>query len=596
MFLKKTTKKVKGKTYINHLLVESVATTKGPRHRVLCSLGTLEPAPKEEWLSLAHKIESAIAGQQSLNPEGSVQAIAERIHPEALSVLTDRVEIMEARQAGPVHVAHQMWKRLDIDSVLESAGLNKRAQVLAEVLVTNRLVSPCSKLGVVSWVKRTALGDILRRDLSELNEDALYRNLDKLHPQKEVIESELLKRERQMFSLEEKILLYDLTSTYFEGEGKENPQATRGYSRDHRPDCKQVVIGLVLDEDGFPKAHEVFEGRRSDTTTVDEILAQLEKRTGKIGGATVVMDRGMSSQQNITQVLAHHHHYLVAARQSERLAHWQDYLDEQGWKEIIRPVSPLNLGQKKSRVWIKRCQLDEQAHLLCRSEGRMQKDRAIRELHEKRLIADLQKLASRVEKGRLVNPNKIHESIGRIKERYPLVARYYQISFDSSENALVWQEDSDKKEMAKQFDGSYLIKTDRLDMTEQEIWKSYLLLTRVESAFRSLKSPLRLRPIFHRLENRVQTHIFICVLAYHLLVCIEKMFLDRNIHTSWKTIRQRLSTHHVATVLLPTANGHILKVRKSMIAEPEHKEIYKILKIPENVIRPLKRWIDRDEK
>ena len=155
---------------------------------------------------------------------------------------------------------------------------------------------------------------------------------------------------------------------------------------------------------------------------------------------------------------------------------------------------------------------------------------------------------------------------------------------------------ADKKEKAKQFDGSYLIKTDRIDMTQQEIWKAYLLLTRVESAFRSLKSPLRLRPIFHQLENRVQTHIFICVLAYHLLVCIEKMFFDRNIHTSWQTIRQCLSTHQVATILLPTANGDTLKIRKSMMPEPAHKEIYKILNIPENIIQPFKSWTYRDEK
>jgi hypothetical protein len=190
----------------------------------------------------------------------------------------------------------------------------------------------------------------------------------------------------------------------------------------------------------------------------------------------------------------------------------------------------------------------------------------------------------------LVKEPKIHEAIGRLKERYPRVARYYAIHYDAEAHSLSWTEDTEKKERAKRLDGTYLLKTDRKDLTEDEIWRTYMLLTRVESAFRSMKSPLAERPIFHHLEHRVQTHIFLCVLAYHLLVSIEKMFLDAGIHTSWSTLRDKLETHQVLTVVLPASNGAVLKIRKGSTPEPAHKEIYQTLGIPHQVMKPVKTW------
>jgi transposase len=440
------------------------------------------------------------------------------------------------------------------------------------------------------WIRRTALADILGTDFTALSDEALYRNLDRLHPQRARIEQALAARERTLFNLDDTLYLYDLTSTYFEGRCPYNPQAKRGYSRDHRPDCKQVVIGLVLDRDGFPKAHEVFDGNRHDQTTVEDMLTRLEERTGRRGGATVVVDRGMAFAPNLAQIRARGHHYLVAARYPERGAHHDAFADAADWTEVLRAPSPRNPAQKKTRVFIKRQTVGDEVHLLCRSEARIDKDRAIRDKHEHRLLADLQKLQARVAQGRLRDAAKIQEAIGRLKERYPRVARYYVITYDAATGAVSWPEQAEKRVAASTLDGTYLLKTDRQDLADDEVWRLYILLTRVEAAFRALKSPLLERPIFHHLEHRVQTHIFLCVLAYHLLVAIEKRCLDHAWHTSWATLREQLSTHQVATVILPAVDGRILKIRKASTPDDVHREIYRVLQIPHEVMKPVKTW------
>ena len=603
MFIKPTKKKVGDKTYVNHILVESVATPKGPRHRVVCSLGSLAPAPAEEWLALAHKIEAALTGQQPLVRDARVDALvakakaARRVARQAkrkadlVAVHTDQVTTEDHREAGPVHVGHQLWQTLALDDVLAQAGLSARTRVLTEILTLNRLVCPLSEHATPDWVRRTALADLLGERFDTLVDESLYQNLDRLHPQRVAIERELAEHERTLFNLDARLFLYDLTSTYFEGQARENPQAQRGYSRDSRPDCKQVVVGLVLDRDGFPKAHEVFEGNRPDRTTVADMLQALEQRVGRTRGATVVVDRGMAFAENLQQIQARGYHYLVASRQGERAEHLDDFEDAEGWHEIVREPSPTNPGQQKTRVLVKRKVVGDEVHILCRSEGREAKDRAIREKHEQRFLADLRKLQGRVATGKLKDAAKVHQAIGRLKERYPRVARYYAIGYDAPTASVTWVENTEKKAVATRLDGGYLLKTDRQDLTDEEIWRTYILLTRVEAAFRAMKSPLCERPIFHRLEHRVQTHIFLCVLAYHLLVAIEKLFLEAGIHTSWATLREELRTHQVVTVVLPASNGDVLKVRKGSTPEPRHKEIYATLHIPSEVMKPVKTWV-----
>jgi transposase len=604
VFIRKTVKRYKDRVYTNYLLVESVSTPRGPRQKTICSLGDLSPGPRQKWMGLVGRVEAALQGQVPLEgPDPLVEAIVSRIRAaessvqdrEWVAVHTDGVSTEKARTVGPVHVGHQLWVRLGLGAILRDNGLSEQARLLSEVMVLNRLVAPCAEYAMPDWVQRTALSDVLGVDLSELSDEALYRNLDRLYPNRKPIEQALTQREKSLFNLDDTYLLYDLTSTYFEGQCLHNPKAQRGYSRDQRPDCKQVVVGLVLDRDGFPKAHEIFEGNRVDRATLEEMLEILAARSGRQGGGTVIVDRGMAYEENLEQIRAHGHHYLVTCRQNERQAWFDQLEDEQGWEELIRQPSPRNPAQKKSRVWIKRAETAEHLYVLCRSEGRQAKDEAIRSKQEKRLLADLTRLQTRIAKGRLRQPAKVYEAIGRLKERYPRVARYWQIDHDAAQHQLHFAEDRDKKQRAKSLDGTYLLKTDRKDLTAEEAWRLYILLTRVEDAFRDLKSPLSERPIFHHLQHRVETHIFLCVLAYHLLVAIEKSFLDQGLHTSWATLREQLSTHQVVTTVLPTSDGHLLKIRKATTPEPQHRLIYRVLGIPEEVMAPVKTWLPAGE-
>jgi Transposase DDE domain len=604
VYIRRTRKQYKGKSYFNYVLVESQSTPKGPRQKTVCSLGSLEPAPREQWLALAQRIEAALSDQLPLAPEEDtrVRAVAEQVRTRRarvprsqpldgqrlIAIDPARVAVEEAREAGPVYVGHQIWRELGLPQILARAGLAERACALTEAMVLNRLIAPRSEHAMPDWIRRCALAELLQSDFSTLSEASLYRNLDQLHPRREPIETALAERERTLFNLDDTLLLYDLTSTYFEGLAERNPQAQRGYSRDQRPDCKQVVVGLVLNGDGFPKAHEIFAGNRHDSTTLDEMLSALERRTGKRSGCTVVVDRGMADAANLQRIKTRGHHYLVAARPPERDRWLAEFEAAEGFEPVLRLPSPRNPAQVKSQVMVMRAELGDQVYALCLSQDRQDKDRAIREKQESRLLKDLERLATRVGKGQLKQRDLINQAIGRLRERYPRVARYYRIEYEQAR--LVWQEDSIRKARAEQLDGAYLLKTDRQDLNAEEIWRIYNLLTRVESAFRTLKSPLVERPIFHQLEHRTQTHIFLCVLAYHLLVCIEKRFLDRGIHTSWWTLRQQLTTHQLVTVVLPASNGAVLKIRQATNPEPLHREIYSTLGISSEVIKPIRTW------
>jgi hypothetical protein len=294
--------------------------------------------------------------------------------------------------------------------------------------------------------------------------------------------------------------------------------------------------------------------------------------------------------QNLDQLRQRGLHYVVAGLQPERTAWLDEFEQDEGWEDVVRVPSPRNPCQKKTRVQIKRRSKDAVVYILCRSDGREEKDRAIREKHEATWVADVDKLQRRVATGRLKADAKIQQAIGRLRERYPRVARYYAIAYDTEHHQVVSHALEDKKARASKLDGSYLLKTDRQDLSADEIWRTYILLTRVEHAFRAMKSPLMERPIFHHLQHRTQTHIFLCVLAYHLLTAIEHRFLQAGIHTSWWTLRQQLSTHQVATIVLPTTGGRVLTVRKGTTPEPVHRDIYATLRIPAEVMKPVKTW------
>ena len=612
MYVRKTTRRYKDKTYTNYLLVESIHTPNGPRQKVVCSLGDLSPRPAEEWLRLARKVEEALVGQVNLfsEPDPEVDEIVRQVQEQQIATLrksdnssidpsrttdlvtvhADRVTATQHRTAGPVHVGFQFWKRLEFDVILRRLGFSTKAIQLTCAMTLNRLIHPDSEHAMPDWIRATALGDILNVDFTGLVHDPLYRNLDRLHPNRAAIESDLVERERNLFRLDSTVYLYDLTSTYFEGQAKRNPKAKRGYSRDKRPDCKQVVVGLVISREGFPIAHEVFDGNTQDRKTLGRILDLLKARVGMPEGSTVVVDRGMAYAENLAEIQKRKHHYVIAGRQPER----DEWLDEfetvEGFELVPRQPSPLNPFQKKSVVRVKPVRRGDELIVLCTSEERMEKDRAIRHKQEGRFLADLVRLQERIDKGRLKRELAIGEAIGRLKERYPRVSRYHTITYDSTTGKLKHEPNADKKTKAELLDGGYLLRTDRTDLSAREAWLMYMTLTRAENAFRMMKTPLAERPIFHHLEHRVETHIFLCVLAYHLLVAIETTLLNQGVHTSWATVRKTLSTHQVATIVLPTDNGKVLRIRKGMTPEPAHLELYRLLKVPQEIMHPIKTW------
>jgi transposase len=617
MYIRKTVRRYKDKTYENYLLVESVLTDKGPRQKVICSLGDLSPGPPERWLARARKLQDALTGQLSLpgmaeaDPElqrladalpwtgvspGEVAAEAPAAPPRPddwISVHIDRVTCEQPRPAGHIHVGLQFWKRLGLDDILGALGFAPRLVALTCAMTLNRLIHPAAEYAMPDWFRSTAMADLLGIDFARLPDDPLYRNLDRLHPHRAAVESALAQRERSLFDLDETILLYDLTSTYFEGKAERNPKAKRGYSRDHRPDCKQVVVGLVIGRQGFPRAHEIFEGNAQDRQTLGTMLGLLERRVGIAEGSTVVVDRGMAFAENIAELRRRKLHYVVAAGQKERDLLLGEFETAEGFEEVIRRPSPRNPGQKKSSVRVKAHRTEDELLILCISQERVEKDRAIRAKQEGRFLKDLAKVQARIEKGRLKKEVKIGEAIGRLKERYPRVARYYALSFDAKARRLTSEPDESRREVAASLDGSYLLRTDRRDLTAEEAWRIYAALTRAEGAFRCMKSPLCERPIFHHLERRVESHIFLCVLAYHLLVAIETTLLRQEIPTSWATVRDLLATHKIVTIVLPTDRDGVLRIRRGATPEADHKVLYEALGVPMEIMRPVKAWQKR---
>lgn len=609
MFIKKSVAKLGGKTYVSYALVESVVTPKGPRHRTICNLGKMDPGPKEDWLALAERIQMALGGQPSLFPDPRVDHAVAKIReqqaktatatmereeppvgktavPDVVAVKTTGVRSQDLREVGPLHVGHQMWQRLQLDAVLKAVGIAAPARQLTEVMTLNRLVKPCSELAMVGWAKREAVSDVLGVDAEKLNEDRFYRNMDKLHGKRMEIERELYTRERSLFNLEGSLVLYDLTNTYFEGQASRNPKAKRGHSKELRTDCKLVAMGLMLDADGFPIGHEVHAGNTIDGTTVKGMLDALETRTGREGGSLVVMDRGFASEDNLKLVRERHYDYLMAGFQQQRGGLAKDFEDLEGWAEI-QPTA------MKLPVQIKRIEKGDEALLLCVSPARAEKERAIRERQEKRLVKDLEGLVKTVakarERGEPMEDTELGERIGRLRERYPRAGRYYEM--ERKDGVLEWTLLAEKHARAEELDGAYFLRTSRKDMGPEEIWRTYITLTRIEAAFRDLKGTLDMRPVYHQKEMRVETHVFLAVLAYHLQVVIERTMKEAGDHTSWETLREELATHQVVTTLLPTAEGKTLAIRRGSVPDRRVGEIYRHLGVDPEPMAPIRTWL-----
>jgi len=594
-------KKRGDKTYTYYNLVNTVRTPKGPRHRVVLSLGSMPGLSDEQIKLLGRVVTQKLGGTLRLLPEasGELEAQAERIavlvaekrgrqgkEGERIRIDPHTIQLSEALLLGPVYVGLELWRKLGMERILNECRFSERRRHLACAEVIARLVAPASELATSAWVSRTALGLLLRDRLSYLNKDALYRVSDQLWSKREKIEAALAGSECRLFDLEECFILYDLTSTYFEGLCPSNSKAKRGYSRDHRGDCKQVVVGMVLDEAGFPKATEIYEGNTADKSTLQSMLEGLERRVGKREQApTVVMDRGVATEENLQRLREAGYHYLVGCPGEQR-DEWIGVLQAEQFGHVETAA--------KDHPGVEVClqQHEEETYLFVRSPLRVQKDRGIRERFVSRMQEGLKRLEQQVERGKIKDPEKIQRRIGKLQERNKRAARFFRVQLREDERGakLFWQTDAKKLLQAELLDGCYTLKTDRRDVGEETFWSLYTMLNRVERSFRYLKSSLGIRPNYHQLGRRVEGHIFISILAYHLLHATEQMLLAENDHRSWPTIKGELDTHRVMTMRLTDSEGCLHCRQIATNPTDAQKEIYTRLRLADHPL-PNRRYV-----
>ena len=584
-----------------------------PRHRVVVSLGDID-LPREMWRTVSDAVELRLSGQGNLfgvDTETAewVDYILHRIEtrdrnrkgrqsgPEYVDgVLLDRVEHTQHASLGPELVGLHAWEQLGMTDLLDELGFNRAQRDAAAVSVINRLSSPVSENALPQWVRTSSLVDLLGEHLGRAHRDRFYRVSDHLLDKHHEIENHLRKAQARHFQLQRTLVLYDLTNTHFEGVCAENPKARRGANKQKRFDCPQITVGLVFDEHGFGLAHKTFAGNRSEPTTLGEMVAELDRMTEKdetfeaLRPPTVVVDAGIATAANLKELRRRGYEYLVNESRANRKKYAEQFLEEAQFK-------PVPDREGKSRIRIRRISVpalkdDSEGHderdvvLLCRSEQRRKKELAIRSRAEERFLQDVEKLAQRLRRGTLKNTAKIGSAIGRLRERHSRVAGFYDIEAKPNPekpgtdttmpgSTLTWKRHEDAHTEGDELLGCYVLRTTRDDLPAEQIWQVYTTLCKAEDGFRSLKSDLGLRPNRHQTEDRADAHIFITVLAYHLLSFIRETLSRAGDPRSWMTLRQILQTHQYATVVMPTRNGVTHLLRKPGQPEECHRQIYR---------------------
>lgn len=603
MFIREVTKKNPGypKPFVYHRLIESVRTPKGPRQTVLLNLGTLD-IPREEWKTLANRIEEIISGQWSfLIPAPHIESLAQHFavllrqkqmqsvpapvtEPEWETVDLNSQSESEFRSLGGEIVGYWAFKKLGFPKMLTELGLNKPQTDQATLLVIGRLLHPASERETALWGSEiSALGELVGTDYRHLSNNALYRVSDQLCHHREQIESALTEREREAFGLKEKIILYDLTNTYLEGHDYEANLARYGRSKQKRHDSPLLTLALVLDGDGFPKASQVLPGNASEPDTLkgflDSYKNELTKRLPLIADLpTVVIDAGIATKKNLELLKGEGYHYIAVSRVRPRIQLEED-------EELLA------IQKKGSSVEVKRLDEAGEVVLYCRSTGRAKKEGGMKTRLQQRFEEGLAAIAASLNKPRgHKRYEKVMERIGRLKERYPTISRFYQVEVTQEKGkatGITWEIER-KDELEMRFSGTYYIRSDRVDLDEKELWSLYMTLTEVEDSFRCMKSELGMRPVFHRKDTRMEGHLFISVLAYHLLISIQRELKRNGIHHRWETIRTRLQTHMRVTSSLTNNRGERIYQRRTGDLEPFHLEVYRALGLSPNPL-PTKR-------
>ena len=579
MFLRSHRRDKDGKDHSYWSLVETVRTPDGPRQRSLCYLGELNSSAQGRWLKTIEVFnEQGEIQQLKLFPS---QVEPPPDDPQVARVLLNKVRLERTRQFGSCWLGLELWRRLELDRFFEQALDEHEADVpwsrVAAVLAINRLCAPGSELAIEErWYPSTALDDLLGIEEGKLNDTRLYRCLDQILPHKTKLERHLKHRYGELFGAEFDVLLYDLTSTYVEGAAEKNPMMRRGYSRDHRPDCEQMVIALIVNNEGFPFSYETFDGNRADVSTMETILRMVERKYGK-ARRIWVFDRGIVSEENLQAIRKRGGQYLVGTPRRQ-MKQFEEELLKEDWTQVRPEVEVKKIAIPQG----------EETYILCRTAARKEKENAIRNRFSLRMEETLRRLARTIETGRLKDRGRIQANHSQVNDLYEVALR------DTPEGVrLFWKVKEDRKVWRGLREGAYMLRTNLAAGTAEELWSRYMQLTEAEASFRALKSELSIRPLFHQKEPRVKAHVMVAFLGYALWVTLKHLLKRRpaiespaattEAHDGQSLSAMKaltlLSTLQSADIVLPTTNGREIRLRRITESTAEQKSLLQRLGI-----------------
>jgi transposase len=557
MYLRHTIRKKDGKVHRYWRLVRSIRVGRRVIQQTVAHLGELDERGRLEARMLSRRLIGA-PEQGLLFDDGSEHV--------TVPVRLKGIRIERSRQFGDAYLALCLWRGMGLEELCERLlpiGKERIAWAkMAAVLVTARLCEPSSELHIAEdWYRRTALVDLLQLGDEEVNKDRLYRSLDHLLMHKPALEAHLSRRCGELFAVENEVLLYDVTSTYFEGQAAANPQAQRGYSRDHRPDCKQVCIALVVTFDGFPLGYEVFAGNTHDSRTLQGIVATMEARHGVLGRVWIT-DRGMASADNLAWLRDTGRRYIIGAPKSELKKFAAALAATDGWRTVHDGVEVKLTHHPETGETV----------ILCRSADRRSKERAMHDKFSRRIEEALDRLIARIFRSKKpLDPARVNRQIGRILQQNQRAAARFAITLEPdgcrAGFRLRFAYNASFDDWAQLSEGAYLLRSNITDWNDQQLWKAYIQLTQVEAAFRIHKDQLNLRPIWHQREDRVQAHILVCFLAFVLWKSLEMWQQRAGLGNSPRTVLEELARIQSHDVVLPTATHGEIRLR--CITQPD---------------------------
>jgi transposase len=553
MFLRRCKRKKNGKQHTYWALVESYRTARGSRQRIVAYIGELKSHQQNGWAQLGRRLDKKSRPQLSLfDPPHYDDPIDE----EMVEINLKGVRLERIRDFGDVWLGLGLWRLLGLDKLLSDRMSQGREEipwhVVAVVLTLGRFCEPSSELHIEdSWYARTALEDLVGVSPEKIHTDRLYAGLDRLLPHKQAIEKHLKERLGDLFDLKFDLLLYDVTSTYFEGECKSNPMAKHGYSRDSRPDCLQVCIGLVVTDDGMPLGYEVFDGNTHDSKTVEDIVRAMENKYGR-ANRIWVMDRGMVSENNLRFVRQRGGSYIVGTPKV-MLRQFERYLIEKDWHEVQEGVEVKLVSSPEN---------NQELFVLARSTDRRLKEHSMHQRFIDRMETDLQKMQHSAKSGRLKDVQLAYQRLGRIQQRYWRASSAFNVKIaaikkpaDKARIKLAFNRNKQWIDWTELSEGCYLLRTNLTEVDPKTLWKRYIQLTEAEWAFRITKDELVIRPVWHHKADRVKAHILVCFLAYVLWKSLAQWMKRAGLGDAPRTLLEDFSKIKSGDVVLPTVRS-----------------------------------------